>query len=61
MVWSSGKWPLFPAQLLTWVFQWRIKLSKLNPNLALTPESPLFMLEDGTIMTNKKLRDRYCK
>ena len=60
MVWSTGEWPLSPAQLLTRVFQWRWRLSRKNPRLAITPSSPLFMLEDGTILTYKKLKERYC-
>ena len=59
MVWSTGEWPLSPAQLITRVLQWRLRLSKKNPKLKMTPTSPLFMLEEGTIMTYKKLKDRY--
>ena len=61
IVWSKGDWPLSPADLLFRVLQWRCKLTRENKKLAITPQSPLFCLDDGSILTTNDLRIRFGK
>lgn len=61
IVWSKGKWPISPADLLTTMLKARHELSKRDPRLKITVDSPLFMLRNGTIATRWDMNTRFKK
>ena len=59
VIWGKGPWPTSPVDLITAMLMARYILAPTNPKLAITPHSPLFMLQNGTIVTRKDMKTRF--
>lgn len=51
IVWSKGPWPVSPAHLVMEMLQRRSILAQHNKKMLLTPKSPLFMFQNGKIVS----------
>ena len=61
IVWSKGKWPLSPADLVLKMLKMRSKLAKQNAKLKIEPKAKLFVLEDGKVLTQYLMKKWFNK
>ena len=59
VVWTNGKFPVSPAELIAQYLHLRMKLAKTHPQLSSAPDAPLFQLSDGSIATIQDIKKRF--
>ena len=59
VVWAKGIWPTSPADLVSAMLMARQILAKTQPNMQITLDSPLFLLDTGKILTRTNMKKRF--
>ena len=59
VVWAKGVWPASPADLINAMLMARQILANTSPKMAITLDSPLFLLDTGRILTRNNMKKRF--